>query len=112
MVAAPLLSSLTSSLARCNTVSMKKRLPEAVRELDAVPKLVWVYIDRYPGRHSARSLEDALGGYPGRALPNLVKAGLLIQEERAVGTRLGKYRAIDPANVAHGDLTEEGEAQP
>ncbi len=76
-------------------MTMKKRLPEAVRQLDAVPKLVWLYIDRYPGPHSVRSLEDALGVHPGRALPALVDAGLLIQEERSVGTRPGKYRTAD-----------------
>lgn len=40
---------------------MQKILPAAVRQLDAVPKIVWLYIDRYPGQYSVRSLQPALG---------------------------------------------------
>ena len=93
-------------------MTMKKRLPEAVRQLDAVPKLVWLYIDRYPGVHSVRSLEDALGVHPGRALPALVEAGLLVQEERSAGTRPGKYRTADPDDVARESLSKASDTQP
>lgn len=76
---------------------MKKRLPDAVRALRPVERLVWLYIDRYPGEHSIKSLEYALGSHPGRALPSLLALGLVIQDEASVGTRLGKYHAVTPA---------------
>lgn len=84
-------------LARCNTSDMKKRLPDAVRELEAVPKLIWLYIDRYPGEYSVRGLQDILGVHAGRALPALIEAGLLIEEEPATRSKGGKYRAVTPA---------------
>lgn len=74
---------------------MKKRLPEALRKLPAVPKLVWLYIDKYPGQHSVRSLTDALGIHPVTALPELVAAGLLVEEQAPAGARPGTYRTAD-----------------
>ncbi|ANE44354.1 MarR family transcriptional regulator [Deinococcus puniceus] len=71
---------------------MDKSLPAALRPLPATCKLVWLYIHQYPGYHSVRSLEAALGSTAGRALPNLLQAGLLVQEEAPVGRRSGKYR--------------------
>ncbi len=76
--------------------SMKKNLPDAVKARTPSEKLVWLYIDRYPGEHSVRSLHAALGVTADRALPALVRDGLLIEEEPAAGSRLGKYRAVTP----------------
>ncbi|THF69256.1 hypothetical protein E7T06_12800 [Deinococcus sp. Arct2-2] len=73
---------------------MDKLLPDALRPLPATSKLVWLYIHRYPGSHSIRSLQAALGSTAGRALPTLLQAGLLVQEEAPRGRRLGKYRAV------------------
>lgn len=86
---------LAECVKRCNTVRMKKRLPEPIRALPAVPKLVWLYIDKYPGQHSVRSLTDALGVHPVTALPELVAAGLLIEEVAPAGSRPGKYRTAE-----------------
>lgn len=74
---------------------VKKRLPEPLRKLPAVPKLVWLYIDKYPGQHSVRSLTHALGIHPVSALPELVAAGLLIEEEAPAGARPGRYRTVE-----------------
>ncbi|MDB5046058.1 MAG: hypothetical protein JWQ08_2108 [Deinococcus sp.] len=71
---------------------MDKMLPGCLSRLSATAKLVWLYVDQYPGHHSVRSLQAALGITAGRALSNLVKQGLLIQEEAPQGRRLGKYR--------------------
>ena len=80
---------------KCNTDGMKKHLPEAVKGRTPIEKLVWLYVDRYPGEHSVRSLVDALGVYADRALPALVRDGLLIEEEAPAGSKLGKYRAAE-----------------
>lgn len=71
---------------------MKKRLPAAVLPLKPVEKLVWLYVDRHPGEHSVASLNEALGVYSGRALPALVAAGLLVEEEAPTNRKPGKYR--------------------
>jgi hypothetical protein len=73
---------------------MEKLLPDALRRLPATTKLVWLYIKQYPGSHSVRSLQAALGSTAGRALPTLLHAGLIVQEEAPKGRRLGKYRAV------------------
>lgn len=73
---------------------MKKRLPDAVRQLTPVEKLIWLYVDRYPGLHSGTTLSDALGVYAGRALPALVDLGLLVQEEPPTRSAPGRYRAV------------------
>lgn len=94
-MAAP--SAVWRGLAVCDTKGMKKRLPDAVLPLKPVEKLVWLYIDRYPGEHSVRSIDDALGVYSGRALPSLVELGLLVEEEPATRSKGGKYRTTIPA---------------
>lgn len=76
-------------------MTMKKRLPEVVRKLPAVPKLVWLYIDQYPGQHSVRTLHDALGIVPSTAIPDLVAAGLLLEEIAPAGSRPGQYRTAE-----------------
>lgn len=73
---------------------MKKRLPDAVLPLKPVEKLVWLYVDRHPGEHSTASLSDALGVYAGRALPALLAAGLIVQEEAPTNRTPGKYRTV------------------
>ncbi|UQN05089.1 hypothetical protein [Deinococcus sp. QL22] len=73
---------------------MDKSLPAALRPLPATSKLVWLYIHQYPGHHSVRSLEAALGSTAGRALPTLLRAGLLVQQEAPMGRRPGKYRTV------------------
>lgn len=80
-------------------MTMKKNLPEAVKARTPSEKLVWLYIDRYPGKHSVRSLLDAIGVTADRALPALVRDGLLIEEEPPAGARLGTYRTADPETV-------------
>jgi hypothetical protein len=84
-------------------MSMKKNLPEAVKTRTPTEKLVWLYLDRYPGQHSVRSLHAALGVNADRALPGLVRDGLVIEEEAPAGSRLGKYRAVSPAAPAQGE---------
>lgn len=79
----------------CNTRAMKKNLPEAVKVRPPTEKIVWMYIDRFPGEHSVRSLHAALGVNAGRAFPALLADGLLIEEEAPAGSRLGKYRAAE-----------------
>lgn len=51
---------------------MKERTPPE--------KLVWPYIDRYPGEHCVRSLHAALGVIADRALTAHVRDGLLAEE--------------------------------
>lgn len=86
---------------------MRKRLPDAVRSLDAVPKLIWCYVDCYPGAHSVKSLKRDLGVEAGRALPALVAAGLLIEEEAPTRRTPGKYRAV--STPAPAQEREEGQ---
>lgn len=80
--------------------TMKKQLPEAVKARTPSEKIIWMYIDRWPGEHSVRSLYDALGVTADRALPALVRDGLLIQETAPAGSRLGQYRAVMPQDGA------------
>lgn len=84
---------------------MRRKLPESVRALEPVTKLVWLYISEFPGEHSVRSLSDVLGVYAGRALPALVAAGLLLQEEPPAARKGGRYRAIVPAPGNEGEST-------
>lgn len=79
----------------CNTKGMKKRLPEPIRALPAVPKLVWLYIEQFPGQHSVRTLNDALGIMPSTAIPDLLAAGLLVEDAAPAGSRPGTYRVAD-----------------
>ena len=72
---------------------MEKQLPETVKVRTPNEKLIWLYIDRWPGEHSARSLHDALGLAADRALPALVRDGLLIEEVAPAGSQPGRYRA-------------------
>ena len=82
---------------------MKRRLPDAVRDLRPVEKLVWLYVDRYPGEHSINSLEDALGVDPGRALASLRSLGLIEELEAATRSKGGRYRAVPiPTSKAAG----------
>ncbi len=55
-------------------------------------KLVWLYVDRWPGEHSVSSLDAALGVYAGRALAALVEDGLLIEEVSPSARKAGSYR--------------------
>lgn len=74
-------------------MTMKRTLPDDIKIRTPSEKIVWMYIDRYPGEHSVRSIENALGITAGRALSALVKDGLIIEEEAPRGPKLGKYRA-------------------
>lgn len=101
------------SVGECDTPPMKKNLPDIVKERTPTEKLVWLYIDRYPGRHSVRSLRAALGVNADRALPALVEDGLLVEEEVPIGARLGFYRAAElgeEPKAARAQATEEGVA--
>lgn len=84
---------------------MRRNLPEAVRALEPVTKLVWLYISEFPGEYSVRSLSDLLGVHAGRALPALVAAGLLLQEEPPTARKGGRYRAALPAPENEGEST-------
>ena len=81
-------------LAECDNVPMRKRLPTALLTRTPVEKLVWLYVDKFPGEHSGESLETALGVYANRALAALVKDGLLVEEEAPAARKAGKYRAV------------------
>lgn len=76
-------------------MTMKRNLPAAVKTRTPTEKLVWLYIDRYPGQHSVRSLHTALGVNPDRALPGLVRDGLVIEEEPPAGSVPGTYRTAE-----------------
>lgn len=72
-----------------------KKLPPPLLE-DGVPstrKLVYLWVKENPGRHSARSLQAALGVDVDTALSDLVRDGLLIEEVPQVGPQPGHYRA-------------------
>ena len=74
-------------------MKVKKSLPDAVKTRTPTEKIVWMYIDRYPGQHSVRSIAAALGVTPARALAALVRDGLILEDEAPAGTRPGTYRA-------------------
>lgn len=80
--------------AECDNAPMRKRLPAALLTRTPVEKLVWLYVDKFPGEHSGESLETALGVYANRALAALVKDGLLVEEEAPAARKAGKYRAV------------------
>jgi hypothetical protein len=88
---------------------MQRHLPAEVMTRTPSEKLVWLYIDRYPGEHSARSLYRALGLYVDRALPGLVRDGLVIEEAAPAGARPGKYHtATAETHVGAGLQTPMG----
>ena len=69
-------------------------LPDAVMPLTAAQKLIWLYIDRYPGEHSVHSLYAALGVTADRAFAALLASGALVQEQEPMGARVGRYRTV------------------
>lgn len=69
-----------------------KQLPPPLLGDTTVKALVYLWVRMNPGEHSARSLQQALGRQVGTALGELVRDGLLIEEEPPAGRRPGKYR--------------------
>jgi hypothetical protein len=81
-----------AGLAMCHTEPMRKQLPPAFLELRPVEKILWLYINAHPGQYSSEELGRLLGVYAGRALPALVAAGMLVQEEPPTNREGGRYR--------------------
>lgn len=96
MTAAPLPApALEHEAAQAGYATDMQQLPAALLD-DDVPtaeKLVFLWVKLNPGEHSARSLSAALGVRVHNALGELVRRGVVVEEEAPAGRRPGKYRA-------------------
>jgi hypothetical protein len=84
----------------CQTAAMQRHLPAEVMTRTPSEKLVWLYIDRDPGEHSARSLY--------RAPPGLVRGGLVIEEIAPAGARPGKHHTATAETRGGADIGGAG----